>query len=254
MTDESETAPAMPRPSDPTARIKLLAAAEAVFVERGLDGAKVEDITRRAAMSKGAFYLHFESKEQAFRELVEGMVARLATFVEAACEGCDPNTDVAAFLDHWVNLDAQLFEFIWQNKGLIGLLLEGGSGATFRYLVDEFADRASAKTRAFLEEGIRYGIYRSDLDLDLTAEFISGAYDRFARRVVKMPRKPEFLPLMEQMQHLVVSGIGTATFVAKLHRARTAPSEATPAPPSRVTSAPAAILPDAPDSLANRGS
>jgi len=43
----------MPRPSDPHARARLLDAARAVFSDRGLDRAKVEDITTRAQLSKG---------------------------------------------------------------------------------------------------------------------------------------------------------------------------------------------------------
>ena len=74
----------MPRAGDPTAKIKLLGAAEAEFVASGLGRAKVEDITSRAGLSKGAFYLHFESKEDAFRQLVETMVARLASLMDAA--------------------------------------------------------------------------------------------------------------------------------------------------------------------------
>jgi AcrR family transcriptional regulator len=74
----------MARPGDPNARIDLLAAAEAVFVERGLDQTKVEDITDRAGRSKGSFYLHFTSKEDAFKQVVESMVARLSTFLDRA--------------------------------------------------------------------------------------------------------------------------------------------------------------------------
>jgi AcrR family transcriptional regulator len=60
----------MARPSDPKAKSRLLEAAERVFIERGLDRAKVEDITRAAGLSKGAFYLHFKTKDDAFKEIL----------------------------------------------------------------------------------------------------------------------------------------------------------------------------------------
>jgi hypothetical protein len=130
------------------------------------------------------------------------------------------SSDRRAFLDQWVNLDVELFEFIWQNRGLIRLLLEGGSGASFRYLVDEFADRASAKTRALIEEGVRLGMYRADIDPDLAAEFISGVYDRLARSIVKQPKKPPLRSMLEQIQRLIVSGIGSVDLgleIAEMH-------------------------------------
>ena len=72
----------MSRPADRRAKIELLRAAEAVFVEHGLGASKVEDITARASVSKGAFYLHFESKEDCFRQIVEGFVAKLASCLD----------------------------------------------------------------------------------------------------------------------------------------------------------------------------
>ncbi|MEO8877136.1 MAG: helix-turn-helix domain-containing protein, partial [Polyangiaceae bacterium] len=61
----------MSRTADPKAKIALLRSAEVVFAERGLTSARIEEITKRAGLSKGAFYLHFESKEVAFRQVVE---------------------------------------------------------------------------------------------------------------------------------------------------------------------------------------
>ena len=102
----------MPRPSDPNAKIKLLTAAEAEFVERGLNRAKVEGITARAGLSKGAFYLHFVSKEDAFRQLVETTLARLAHFVDAIPrdEADIPEGDLGVFLAFWIDKDIEIFE------------------------------------------------------------------------------------------------------------------------------------------------
>src|SRR5437899_5203066 len=61
----------MARPADPNAKEALMAAARAEFARRGLRGARIEDITAACGLSKGAFYLHFQSKEALFGELVE---------------------------------------------------------------------------------------------------------------------------------------------------------------------------------------
>src|SRR3954466_1643678 len=118
----------MPRPADRRAKIELLRAAEAVFVERGLSAAKVEDITARAGVSKGAFYLHFESKDDCFRQIVEGFVAKLATCLDDAPPptGADPQTPggmgrLVEQLARWHAHDLSIFEFCWQNRGLMGI-------------------------------------------------------------------------------------------------------------------------------------
>src|SRR5437588_11928036 len=68
----------MPRPADPNAKDALVAAARAEFARKGLRSARIEDITSASGLSKGAFYLHFPSKEALFGELVEAFLGELA--------------------------------------------------------------------------------------------------------------------------------------------------------------------------------
>lgn len=240
----------MPRPSDPLARIKLLAAAEAEFVEHGLDGAKIEQITRRAGISKGAFYLHFSSKSQLFRELVESFVARLAALTGAGMEQCQLKRSVspAEAIDQWVNLDVEIFEFLWQNRGLNRLLLEGGSGAQFRYLVDDVLERMVINSRQVIEECMRLGYYRGDLDLDLAADLIAGAYERLARKVLRETSRPAFRPAIERIQDMLLFGLASPSFAETLRSSgyRTGPdcSPGDVAPPSRVRLAPSTPPPE----------
>src|SRR5262245_25436151 len=51
-------------------RDAILQAAEDVFTERGYVAAKMIDVARRAGMSVGALYRHFDSKEAIFESLV----------------------------------------------------------------------------------------------------------------------------------------------------------------------------------------
>jgi AcrR family transcriptional regulator len=51
-------------------RARLIDSALHVFAEQGYDHATVEDISEAAGYSKGAYYFHFQSKEDIFLELV----------------------------------------------------------------------------------------------------------------------------------------------------------------------------------------
>src|SRR3569832_333654 len=53
---------------------QILAAALEVFGERGLGAARLEDIAKRAGLSKGTIYLYFPNKEELFREMVRQLV------------------------------------------------------------------------------------------------------------------------------------------------------------------------------------
>jgi AcrR family transcriptional regulator len=49
---------------------QILKAALTEFGERGLAGARLDDIAKRAGLSKGTIYLYFPNKEELFREVV----------------------------------------------------------------------------------------------------------------------------------------------------------------------------------------
>ena len=140
----------MSRPADPHAKIDLLRAAEAVFVEHGLDHAKVEDITARAGRSKGAFYLHFESKEDASgrSSSAAGAPGRLPRRRRGARVRARGSSARPRYLARWQRKDLEIFEFCWQNRGVMRLLLEGGGSAYFGYLIDEFAERSARADEA----------------------------------------------------------------------------------------------------------
>jgi AcrR family transcriptional regulator len=60
----------------PTREPQILAAALAVFAERGYDGARVRDIARRAGVSEAALYCHHASKEEVALALFETHMRR----------------------------------------------------------------------------------------------------------------------------------------------------------------------------------
>lgn len=55
-------------------RAAILAAALDEFTARGYEGARLDDVARRAGIAKGTIYLYFADKETLFQELVRSMV------------------------------------------------------------------------------------------------------------------------------------------------------------------------------------
>jgi len=208
----------MPRPADPNAKIDLLRAAEAVFAERGLDNAKIEEITERAGHSKGSFYLHFTSKEDAFRQLVESTLARLASCIDADRMDNNMRQPPAEHVAQWRAHDLELFEFIWTNRRVMRLMFEGGGSAQFRYLIDQFADRSRQQAADALAVGVSNGLYRADLDVEVASMVLAGGYDRVARELVRADRKPDLAKLLATLQRVCLTGIASARVSAVIDR------------------------------------
>jgi len=60
---------------------ELAAAALELFVERGFAATRLDDVAKRAGVSKGTLYLYFDSKDDLFKAVVrEGIVSRIVEF------------------------------------------------------------------------------------------------------------------------------------------------------------------------------
>ena len=53
---------------------QIVEAAKEIFGEHGLAASRLDDIAKRAGLSKGTIYLYFPNKEELFREMVRQMV------------------------------------------------------------------------------------------------------------------------------------------------------------------------------------
>jgi AcrR family transcriptional regulator len=82
------TAPKWQRRAEDRPR-EICAAALEVFAEKGFAAARLDEIARRAGVSKGTLYLYFEDKEDLFRAVVRATVAPNLEAVRAMLAGAN---------------------------------------------------------------------------------------------------------------------------------------------------------------------
>ncbi|MCO6184934.1 TetR/AcrR family transcriptional regulator [Rhizobium sp. L1K21] len=75
---------------NPAKRDQILDGAKRVFMEKGFDGASINDITRAAGVSKGTIYVYFESKHDLFGALVERERRRISENVRTVLDDAFP--------------------------------------------------------------------------------------------------------------------------------------------------------------------
>ena len=75
-------------------RRKILDAAEEVFGELGYYEASIAEITRRAGVAQGTYYIYFHSKREIFAELVEDIGERLRASMRAAIVGVHSRLEI----------------------------------------------------------------------------------------------------------------------------------------------------------------
>lgn len=101
-------------------RRRLLDAAEEVFGELGYYEASVSEITRRAGVAQGTFYIYFHSKRETFVELVEDIGERLRAATSAAIEGTSSRLEAER------RGFAAFFQFVADHRRIYRIVEEAG--------------------------------------------------------------------------------------------------------------------------------
>ncbi|MEO7112002.1 MAG: TetR/AcrR family transcriptional regulator [Polyangiaceae bacterium] len=207
----------MSRTADPRAKIALLRSAEVVFAEKGLTSARIEEITKRAGLSKGAFYLHFESKEVAFRQVVESFLARCRACMLTPEETENLPGTTAEVIAFCHARDLETYEFLWQNRAIVAILQSCGGDHT--YLMQAFVDEMSNNCRVWVELWQKKGLFRADVNADIASALLTGAYNQLAGRMVSMASKPPIEEWLRQAQAIFFHGLGTPALAQAFQRA-----------------------------------
>lgn len=197
----------MSRPADPLAKPKLLLAAREEFSRAGVSEARVEDIARRAGLSKGSFYLHFKSKEEAFQALLDHFLMDCAQFTEQ----CRPNLagarSVADVRDYFRAQDAQMLAFLWANRDILAVFYQAGASPQYQHVLNAFLDAQAAEAVAQIRELQGRGLYRAALDPEVVAACIVGFYHNLTRHLIAQRQRPDFAALAETTVTLILFGL-----------------------------------------------
>lgn len=104
----------MPRVSEATKlehRQRLLEAAAAEFAVKGLDAARIDDISLAAGLAKGTIYNYFDSKVDVFRAVVEEWARRTAEERESVPDDAPIRDQLLAIVRGDMNVVADMEEF-----------------------------------------------------------------------------------------------------------------------------------------------
>jgi AcrR family transcriptional regulator len=149
---------------------ELLAAALALFVERGFASTRLEDVARRAGVSKGTLYLYFANKEELFKAVVRETIVPVIG---------DAEDIVASFEGHSADLLRDILGGWWERigatpaSGIVKLIIaEAGNFPDLaRFYQEEVIVRGSRMIASVLARGVARGEFRP-LDVDVTTQVL----------------------------------------------------------------------------------
>ncbi len=101
-------------------RRRILDAAEDVFGEMGYYEASVSEITRRAGVAQGTFYIYFHSKRETFVELIEDIGERLRAATSAAIQDAPDRIEAER------RGFAAFFRFVYEHRRIYRIVEDAG--------------------------------------------------------------------------------------------------------------------------------
>jgi AcrR family transcriptional regulator len=153
---------------------QILAAALAVFGERGLGASRLEDIAKRAGLSKGTIYLYFPNKEELFREVVRHTVVtqleegeRMVS--QKAASATETLTDFMR--QYWTFIRSSQFAPIFR---LIHAEIHNFPDLA-RFYAEEVVSRGQRLIIGIITRGIETGEFR-DVDPAVAARMLSAPF------------------------------------------------------------------------------
>jgi AcrR family transcriptional regulator len=139
-------------------RAQILRAARAIFIERGYLAARVDDVAKRADLSKGAVYFYFKSKRDIFDALVDEENQATLSYLSAARE--DPRPAHLKlielgwrYLDYFAGLKSPPRFFLLMSEMAI-------RDDDIRERVTAIHERFVAETAQLIGEGIEAGHFK----------------------------------------------------------------------------------------------
>jgi AcrR family transcriptional regulator len=143
---------------------EILAAALASFAERGFAATRLDDVARRAGVTKGTLYLYFTNKAELFQAVVAQALVPSLERGEALLDGSD--APAARLLEQVMHGWAELAR---SPAGAIPKIVVSEAGnfpEIARFYREAVVDRGMALLRRVVRLGIERGEFRKVADID----------------------------------------------------------------------------------------
>ncbi len=177
-----------------------------LFADQGFARTDVAQIAQRAGVAKGSIYNYFESKEDLYLTVCRDGLERSR---QAVYGDIRPGWDLYRQIDH---IFRRGVDFVLARPEYARLYLNNAAAG-----MDRFADKLSLEVekhtadhlKGIIEDGMRRGLVRKDVDVSLAAFLINSLYIILVISLVSRHfqiRIKEYLEIRENLDNLSIDG------------------------------------------------
>lgn len=190
----------------------LVDAALPLFLERGIEGTTIDDITKAAGTAKGSFYRYFASKPALVTAMFEPVKGRVELAFAGAGEELAAALSEEAMNQAYVKLGEELGRAVFEHLEVVQLYLQENRGprTEARAPVRDIADLIAEGAIVLTAKARTHGLLRP-FPAEVSALTVVGAAERLLFAVLVEERIESPLELPEQLTSLVIDGLRVAT-------------------------------------------
>lgn len=190
-----------------TRRAAILAAAKAVFAEKGYHDASVNDVIERAGIARGTFYLYFEGKAQVF----ESVLAEALLALRAVVRPIDVSRGAPPPARQLREMLTAALGYARADREFTRLLLSSclHPDPEVARLVDGFYRHVTDLLAASLAKGVRLGLVRP-CDPALIAPLALGAVRGAVGHLLLSGRPPPLERIVDALISFAMTGVGAS--------------------------------------------
>jgi AcrR family transcriptional regulator len=163
-------------------RDEILDAAERVFAEKGYHETGIADIAADLGIGHGTFYRYFRNKHDIAATVLERVVARIAA--AGLEEDPDASETLGEYREQTGRILHRMFDLIDDHPMLMRFFHSQSLVVDAERLAAAL-DAYAEFTQRFLENGVRRGFLRPDLDAEVTAQALMGVMFEGTRRALR---------------------------------------------------------------------
>jgi len=190
-------------------RADIIQAAFEEFAARGYHQTAISDIAKRLGIGHGTFYRYFQNKRDILEQVINDVAARIMGALSEE-NAPDAATNLADYREQVARISRRLTAILSENPATGRLLLLEATSIdpemTERVL--NLMDWAGQITAAYMENGVKLGFFRPDLDTLATGHAVVGMVLGSVLRYLRRPEdREEQKRLGEAIQRLLVDGV-----------------------------------------------
>ena len=166
---------------------KILSAAEEVFSEKGIAGARVDEIAELSGVNKRMIYVYFGNKEQLYENVLRKVYGRLADMEDKLDTSLPPDEALRKVI-------MNSFRHLEQNPSFVSLVMRENLNRAKHVAssgIIPIKSKSIVMVQKIIKSGIDMGIFREDIDINEIVFAVNMYVFSYFSNIYTMPRLVE---------------------------------------------------------------